>query len=238
MNFCTLQKVGLALTLAVLTSGTAYAADAGQKNESTNTSKGTSTRALVVKEQKAMAKDTAKIKEQIKDPDALPPIKGFHPIKKLWRPIDKMNNTVGQLQTQVNRLQKPINVLTPPMVGLQGNMTAVDQRIGALEGQLTDLHQKVSSVRGDLKTTQKSISTLRGPLVELKQPMENIAGPISSLDAQLNWIIAAIVMAAGGIAFGAPLAAFLIFLNRYRLFPAFFAKRASGASTHGAAAIH
>jgi len=179
---------------------------------------------------RAIKNDSAKIREDIKDPDSMPPIKGFHPIKKLWRPIDKMNNTVGKLQKQVTRLQKPINVLTPPMLELQENMTNVDKRIGSMESQLTDLHNGVTGVRSDLKSTSKSISSLRVPLVALKQPMENIAGPISALDAQLNWIIAAIVIAAGGVAVGAPIAALLIYINRFRLFPAFFTKNYSGHS--------
>ncbi len=234
MNFPVLQKTSLGLALSLVACASTNAVNAEPDKQTTTpsnvkskSSTGLKSGLMNASEHQAIKKESAKIKEDIKNPDSMPPIKGFHPIKKLWRPIDKMNNTVGRLQKQVTKLQKPIDVLTPPMLELQGNMTNVDKRISSVESQLTDLHKRVTGVRSDLKTTSKSIASLRLPLVELKQPMENIAGPISALDAQLNWIIAAIVMAAGGVAIGAPLAALLIYINRFRLFPAFFSKKYS-----------
>lgn len=180
-------------------------------------------------EQKKQAADTAKavndvpgvkVSAQELTPPKLPPIKGFHPIKRALRPIEEMQLMVVKLQQQIMRLEGPIAGLNPPMVKLQGNMKVVDQRMANMEKQLNAMQSQVVGVRSDIGGMREQIAKLEKPITKLEKPIASVAEPLEEVRAQLNWIIAAIVFAAILIAVGTPVAGFLIYVNRHKLFPA------------------
>ncbi len=147
------------------------------------------------------------------------PIKGIHPIKRAFRPLEELQLKVVALQERVAELQKPISELHPAMVTLQSDSASVDKNLGAMQEKLNNMRRRIDGVRADLASMQVTIAKLRPPIVALKGPMEEVARPMLAVRSELNWIIAAIVAAALGIAVGTPLLGFLIYMNRNRLFP-------------------
>ncbi|MBX9722266.1 MAG: hypothetical protein K2X81_12775 [Candidatus Obscuribacterales bacterium] len=179
-------------------------------------------------EQKKQAADTAAVMNKVPGvsvtkedltPPTLPPIRGFHPIKKALRPIEDMEAMVVKLQQQIMRLEGPISGLNPPMVSLQQKMSTTNDRINTMQNQLTSMEHQVTGVRSDLARMEKSISKLEGPITSLQKPISNVARPLEEVQKQLNMILAAIMFATLAIAIGTPVAALLIYVNRRKLFP-------------------
>ena len=166
-------------------------------------------------------------------PPTLPPIKGFHPIKRALRPIENMQLMVVKLQQQIMRLEGPIAGLNTPMVGLQKQMGGVDTRLTDMQGQLkvtgsqvtgvrndlSGVRNDMAAVRSDIEKMRAQIANLQDPLRRLEKPISNVARPLEAVQAQLNWIMAAIVLTGLLIAVGTPVAGLLIYANRRRLFP-------------------
>lgn len=177
---------------------------------------------------KKTAKDTANavnnvpgvnVSQKDLEPPASPPIKGFHPIKKLLRPIENLEGMSIKLEQQIMKLEGPIAGLQPPMKALQVKMTGVDDRISKMQDQLNGMQQQVTGVRSDLEAMRKQISQLQSPIEALRKPISNVSHPLEQVQQQLNFVLLAIVAAAIGIAVGTPIAAFLIYRNRHKLFP-------------------
>jgi hypothetical protein len=105
------------------------------------------------------------------------------------------------------------------MISLQKKMTGVDQQIGSMQNRLGSMQGEVIGVRSDLAVMRKDIEGLKQPIVELRKPIGTVAAPLEGLQRQLNFILMAIFVASGAIAFGTPIAAVLIYRSRHRLFP-------------------
>ena len=214
------------LLLAISTSLclTAGAAELNHNEEDTIDSVKNSSAATT---EQADAKNTANVVnqlpgEKVKAEDLQTqdePIKGFHPIKKLLRPVENLEDTSVKLEQQVTNLEKPISTLEPPMLSLQHKMTGVDQNLGGVQTGITKVQSQMTGVRSDIASMRKDIESLRVPIVGLKGPVAGVAGPIETLQAQLNYILLAILVAVLGIAIGTPLVAIFIYKNRHRLFP-------------------
>jgi|AGTN01.3.fsa_nt_gi hypothetical protein len=152
-------------------------------------------------------------------PPTQPPIKGFHPIKKMLRPIENLEGVVIKMEQQIMKLEGPIAGLQTPMLNLHKKMVTVDEHIGGMQTQLNGMQTEVTGVRSDLSSMRKDIQELKEPIVALKGPIGTVAAPLERLQNQLNFIILAIFVAAGAIAFGTPVAAVLLYKYRHKFFP-------------------
>lgn len=204
------------------------AASTGEKTDGKGADKLGGDTALSDAKNKQDAKKTANVVNQVPgvkvdqkdlEPPTAAPIHGFHPIKKLMRPVENLEGMSIKLEQQIMKLEGPIAGLQPPMINLQHKMDKVDQSIGTMHGQLDSMQTEVTGVRSDLAVMRKDIEALKEPIVALKGPIGTVAKPLEKLENQLNFIILAIFVAAGAIAFGTPLAAVLIYKNRQKLFP-------------------
>lgn len=184
--------------------------------------------ALTDTKSKEDAKKTADVVNQVPgvkvdqkdlEPPTAPPIKGFHPIKRLLRPVENLEGMSIKLEQQIMKLEGPIAGLQPPMINLQHKMDKVDQSIGTMQDKLGGVQSQVTGVRSDIALMRKDIEGLKAPIVALKAPIGTVAQPLEKLQSQLNFIILAIFVAAGAIAFGTPVAAVLMYRNRHKLFP-------------------
>jgi peptidoglycan hydrolase CwlO-like protein len=190
-----------------------------------------------------------------------PPIKGFHPIKRIMRPVENLAKQSVALGQQIMRLEGPIASLQPSMLGLekrmskvQDEMTAVQNKMMQMQVNLNSVQSQVSGVRGDMHSIggqmngvrgdlsgmrtrivdlQKPIKDLRGPIVRLHDPIKAVADPVSQVQQRLSsvegqladlktllaTILFSIYVAAAAIALGTPVAAFVVYKNRRKLFP-------------------
>lgn len=159
------------------------------------------------------------VKKEDLEPPTEPPIKGFHPIKKLLRPVENLEGMSIKLEQQIMKLEGPIAALQPPMQSLQKQMVTVDGQIGTMHGQLDSMQTQVQGVRSDLAGMKQEIKELKAPIVSLEKPIAGVATPLEDLNAKLNYILGAILIAALAIAVGTPLAAIVVYRNRHKLFP-------------------
>jgi chromosome segregation ATPase len=174
------------------------------------------------------AKDTAKavnnvpgvnVSQQDLQAPSSPPIKGFHPIKKILRPVENLEGMSIKLEQQIMKLEGPIASLQPPMKNLQTKMGSVDQQIEQMQNQLNGMQSQVTGVRSDLHAMKKQIAQLQEPIEALRKPITGVSKPLEQVQQQLNLVLFAIVCAAIAIAIGTPLAAVLVYRNRHKLFP-------------------
>jgi peptidoglycan hydrolase CwlO-like protein len=177
----------------------------------------------------------------------LPPIKGFHPIKRALRPVVQLERNSVDLQKQIMRLEGPIAGLQTPMVRLQKKMGSVEDQMGSMQKTISSTQEQVSqtgggvanvskqmtAVRGDLHEMQADINSLRKPITDLEGPLHQLQGPLNSLaqpltrvdkeladmKALLQLVLGAIFLATFAIAIGTPIAAVLIYKNRHKIFP-------------------
>jgi septal ring factor EnvC (AmiA/AmiB activator) len=159
------------------------------------------------------------VKKEDLEPPTEPPIKGFHPIKKLLRPVENLEGMSIKLEQQIMKLEGPIAALQPPMQSLQKQMITVDGQIGTMHGQLDSMQSQVQGVRSDLAGMKQEIKELKAPIVSLEKPIAGVATPLEDLNNKLNYIFGAILIAALAIALGTPLAAIVVYRNRHKLFP-------------------
>jgi len=164
---------------------------------------------------------------------AMPPIRGFHPVKRALRPIQSLQALSIQLEQQIMRLEGPIAALQPPMLGLQKRMTNVESKMGGVqdhmgkvETQITGVESEIKGVRSDLSIMRKQIGELQSPIQQLQKPLTGVAGPLTKLDNRLDQvqalmgcILLAILIATVAIAVGTPIAAIIIYVNRKKIFP-------------------
>lgn len=178
--------------------------------------------------EKAKAKQTADAVNQVPgvkvdskdlEPPTQPPIKGFHPIKKLLRPVENLEGMSIKLEQQIMKLTGPISALQPPMVSLQGKMNNVDKQLGSMQEQLTSTQNEVKGVRSDIAGMRKDIQELKAPLNSLQRPIANVSKPLEEVQQQLNIVIMAILVAAIATAIGTPIAAVVLWKYREKLFP-------------------
>lgn len=175
------------------------------------------------------------------------PIKGFHPIKRIMRPVENLAKQSVILGQNIMRLEAPMASLQPSMVGLKKEMGKVENRmssvqstVGGMQGTLGTVSGSVTGVRSDMRGVRSDLSGMRSqinqlekpirdlhdPLVEVSKPVSTIQKQLAGLDHNMNelktllaTVLASIYIAAGAIAFGTPLAAFLVYKNRAKLFP-------------------
>jgi hypothetical protein len=174
------------------------------------------------------AKETASVVNQVPgvkvkstdlEPPTAPPIKGFHPIKKLLRPVENLEGMSVKLEQQIMKLEGPIAGLQPPMINLQKKMNKVDDHLGQMEGRLDGMSGQVNGVREDIAGMRKDIQELKTPIQQLRGPIGTVAKPLEAVQMQLSLILLAILVAAAAVAIGTPVAAVLIYRNRHKLFP-------------------
>ena len=159
------------------------------------------------------------VKKEDLEPPSTPPIKGFHPIKKLLQPVENLEGMSIKLEQQIMKLEAPIAALQPPMLSLQKKMTGVDDQIGSMQSRLDSMESQVTGVRSDLAGMRKEISELKAPIVSLQKPIAGVATPLEDLNTKLNYILMAIIAAAVAISLGTPFAAIMVYRNRRKLFP-------------------
>src|SRR4030095_4612348 len=160
------------------------------------------------------------------EPVQLPPIKGFHPIKKILRPVEQLEAQSIQLQQQVMRLEGPIAALQPSMLGLEKKMVVVNRQVGSMQSQVAAMQSQLRSVESQVNGARTEIAGIKGELRGIRRPIESLRGPIgqvaqplTGVQTQLGFILLAIMVAAVMIAIGTPVAAILIYMNRHKLFP-------------------
>lgn len=173
-------------------------------------------------------------------PPVEPPIKGFHPIKKALAPVVRLERNSMQLQQQIMKLEGPIAGLNSPMVGLQKHMVTVEGKMDGMQGELNKMRGKVDSVnnsmsgvQGDITAMRKEIAGLvppinamRGPIEKLEKPLTNVAEPLTEVRSELQQmkallatVLGAVIIGCISIAIGTPIAAFIVYRHRHKLFP-------------------
>lgn len=178
--------------------------------------------------EKQQAKDAARIGNKIPGvkvtageltPPTLPPIKGFHPIKRALRPIENLEGIVIKLQQQIFKLAGPISAMQPTMVTLHEKMDGVDNQLGQMHTQLGSTQQEVTGVRADIAAMRKDIQQLKQPIVALEKPVSGVAKPLEEVMTKLNLVIMAIFIAAVAISIGTPISAVILYKYRDKFFP-------------------
>ncbi len=160
-----------------------------------------------------------KVKAEDLEPPEQPPIKGFHPIKRLLRPVENLEGMSIKLEQQIMKLEGPIAGLQPPMLNLQKKMVGVDEHLGTMEDRLKSVETQVKDARSDIDNVRAEINALRQPITDLRGPIGTVAKPLEAVQAQLNLILLAILFTAIVIAVGTPIAAIQVYRNRQKIFP-------------------
>ncbi len=159
-----------------------------------------------------------KVSEKDLEPPEQPPIKGFHPIKRLLRPVENLEGMSIKLEQQIMKLEGPIAALQPPMLKLEDKVSDTNQQIAKMQSSLGDTRNEVQLVRKDLAGMKSEIEQMRQPIEELRAPIIDIANPLKSVQNQLNLILLAILFTALGVAIGTPIAAIQIYRYRHKIF--------------------
>lgn len=170
----------------------------------------------------------------------LPPIKGFHPIKRALRPVENLAVLSTRLQQQIVRMEGPIASLQPTMINLHNKMTVVNNRLKSMQGnivqaqtqvagarqEVTGVREDIQGVRADILAIRRELEDLRSPIQELKKPLGNVAGPLvgvqkrlEEVQALIGAVLLFIMLSTVMIAIGTPIAALLIYKNRRKFFP-------------------
>lgn len=178
--------------------------------------------------EKQQAKDAAAVGNKIPGvkvtageltPPTLPPIKGFHPIKRALRPIENLEGIVIKLQQQIFKLAGPISALQPTMITLHEKMDGVEGQLSTMHDQLGGTQQEVTGVRSDIAAMRKDIQALKQPIIALEKPVAGVAQPLEDVMNKLNLVILAIFIAAVAISIGTPISAVILYKYRDRFFP-------------------
>lgn len=176
-----------------------------------------------------------------------PPIKGFHPIKKLLRPVIRLGKSSVQIQQSMMQLEGPIAALHPSMIALDRKMTNVDHQMERMQKQLVAMGgnvdhinagldkvgNRVDEVRQDIsgmtqqvkhliipiKALQTPLHELMEPLRDVTKPMSQVHGQLAELHTMLHWVLVAIIISVVAITIGTPLAAIYVYRNRKKIFP-------------------
>lgn len=176
-----------------------------------------------------------------------PPIKGFHPIKKLLRPVIRLGKSSVQIQQSMMQLEGPIAGLQPSMTALDQKMTNVDSQMVHMQKQLEKMGDnvdhinaglnkvgnRVDEVRQDIsgmteqvrhlivpiRALQKPLHELMEPLRDVTKPMSQVHGQLAELHTMLHWVLVAIIISVLAITIGTPLAAIYVYRNRKQIFP-------------------
>jgi archaellum component FlaC len=185
--------------------------------------------------------------QDLQPPPPETPIRGFHPIKKMLQPVVRLEKNSVQLEQQIMKLEGPIAGLQPAMLSLHKKMGGVENKMGSMQAhidevgkringvglqvndvgtRMKDISQQMTGVRADITDVRKEIGTLEGPIKDLHKPLAEVARPLLNVEqkleklaALLTTVLFAILLAAGIIAIGTPVAAILIYRNRRKLFP-------------------
>ncbi|MBS1955487.1 MAG: hypothetical protein JST89_14990 [Cyanobacteria bacterium SZAS-4] len=235
---------------------TAATKDLGGTATSPKNTKGVPVKKVSAKTDK-MNKETAKAVNKVpgvniqasdlQPPAEDPPIKGFHPIKKLLRPVIRLGKGSVEIQQSMMKLEGPIAGLQPSMSALDHKLTSVDHQMVHMQKQLTDMggnvnhinsgiekvgtrmdevRQDISGMTQQVKGLIVPIRALQTPLHELMEPLRDVTKPMSQvhdqlaeLHAMLHWVLVAIVVGVLAIVIGTPLAAIYVYRNRKRFFP-------------------
>ncbi|MBU6454258.1 MAG: hypothetical protein KGS72_20945 [Cyanobacteria bacterium REEB67] len=161
------------------------------------------------------------------EPPQLPPIKGFHPIKKLLRPVEELGAMSVQIEQQLMKMEGPVAALHPPMINLEKHMTSVNATMEHMQGQVDGVTSQMSGVREDLAGMRKDVNDLKKPILTIQKPLVGVAQPLEKLQVRLRWVLYAIIAATLAVTFGTPIAAMYIYRHKEKLLKT---KQASPAS--------
>jgi hypothetical protein len=198
---------------------------AGQENELTKRA-GSTAKQPSETTKKVQAKTTAAAVNQIPgvkvapnelEPPQVPPIKGFHPIKRLLRPVEELGAMSVQIEQQLMKMEGPVAALHPPMTNLEKHMTSVNGTMEHMQSQVDGVTSQMSGVREDLAGMRKDVSELKQPMLTIQKPLVGVAKPLEKLQARLRWVLYAIIAATLGITFGTPIAAMYIYRHKEKL---------------------
>jgi hypothetical protein len=124
--------------------------------------------------------------DQLAPPAEDPPIKGFHPIKRIMQPVEKLAKQSVQLGQQVMRLEGPIAGLQSPMLQLRDNMVSVQGSMSGMQGSIKGMQGSVSNVRGDMHTIGGQIGNVRGDLTNVRGDLTAVRSDLSGMRARIG----------------------------------------------------
>lgn len=155
------------------------------------------------------------------------------PIASLQPSMMSLKKEMGNVQDRMGSMQNSLGSMQTGVSGVRTDIHSVRDDIGSATTAIGGVRSSIGAVRGDLggmrrqiTLLEKPIRDLRGPLTEVSQPVSTINKHLSAVDrdladlkALLSTVLASIYVAAAVIAFGTPLAAFVVYKNRHKLFP-------------------
>ncbi len=146
-----------------------------------------------------------------------PPIKGFHPIRKLLRPLDNLEDSANKLHKEASKLEKPMGDLQAPMVDLQKKMVNVDSGVGHMQRKLDNVSDQVTGARADLSEVREEINRVKSPIQALQKPVTDIARPLEEIQTKLNVLLLFILVFMLIVSFGTPIVAIVVYRNRSKI---------------------
>lgn len=162
------------------------------------------------------------------------------PIASLQPSMLGLKDEMGNVQNRMGSMQGNLQGMQGSLKSVQGSMGAVGGQMGGVRSDLRNVGSQMESVRSDLGGVRADLGGMRRQIIALQAPIERLEGPINrvvspvtsvqtqlegvreelgDLKTLLSTVLASIYIAAAAIAFGTPLAAFLVYKNRRKIFP-------------------
>ena len=154
-------------------------------------------------------------------------------IMRLEGPIAGLQPAMLGLQKKITSVEKRMGSMQDSIVHVGGHIDNVGGHIDNIGGrvnnvgtQMKGISEQMSAVRADINRVRTEIDNLNGPITDLHKPLAEVARPLLTVEqkleklaALLTTVLFTILVAAGIIAIGTPIAAILIYRYRRRLFP-------------------
>jgi hypothetical protein len=154
-------------------------------------------------------------------------------IMRLEAPIASLQPSMLGLKNEMGRVENRMGSVQGTVGSMQGTLGRVNSGVGGVRTDMRAVRGDITGVRGDLGGMRRDIASLEKPIQELRDPLREVSKPVSTINEQLakvdssltdlktllGTVLASIYVAAALICFGIPLAAFMVYKNRRKLFP-------------------
>jgi archaellum component FlaC len=172
-----------------------------------------------------LEKNSVELEQQIMRLEG--PIAGLQPaMLGLQKKITSVEKRMGSMQDSIVHVGGHIDNVGGHIDNVGGHIDNIGGRVNNVGTQMKGISEQMSAVRADINRVRTEIDNLNGPITDLHKPLAEVARPLLTVEqkleklaALLTTVLFTILVAAGIIAIGTPIAAILIYRYRRRLFP-------------------
>lgn len=145
----------------------------------------------------------------------------FTQMGKVGERMGAVQAQIGGVGVKMDAMEHRLHSVGDKMKGMHEQLVNVQGQVKQMEVGMTGLRDDLKAIRSDLTAVRTQVNGLQRPIEQIRDPLLEVAGPLEGLGKRLDRlqaivsdVLKCIVLAAIGIAFGTPIAFFVM----YKLF--------------------